>query len=379
MKRNTKIFLGAGIALGGAAALFLLLEDEAKAAGGDDPFAWPPEGGESEAEPPTTEPPWDPDGLRPGSHNVKRGSTATLLPGERWDGLEIAQDSGSAGIEPLTMQEDQGARGQIETQFTGNGNVTVTFFDDDTPVGTYRFRVYDDVGGGGGGFQVGGITGEASPAPVPEPSFVPSKHENSAYPTPGMMYQVKKGEIFGGEDSKRSIAYRALLTAGYLAGKNVLKLSESKAQAFAREIAKSKVRRAQYIDLIQCAGINDAAYGTWGYSSNARPGPHGRAIRLLPYHVNNRRQLAEGLPLIRNIAMGSHMSPGDGSGVALRSDLRETWEFLLMPRLDLTALASRQVVPAQDGLTAPFEWEIQVEEDGLRGRTFGCKGGEIRL
>lgn len=218
-----------------------------------------------------------------------------------------------------------------------------------------------------------GVIGE-----IPTSSFEPGIHD-SIYPTPGRMYQVKKGDIFGGQYGSRSIAYRALLSAAYAAaienGKN-----DAEAKAFAATIAKSGGRRNQYIDAILCAGINDAAYGTWGYdktgSNKTRVGPHGRGIRLLKYHANNRQRLVEGRPLVRNIRWGDFMSAGDESGTPMDYELAEAYEYLYLPHLDLQAILSGDIVV--DEWDPPFEWEIDVPED-MAGQVFGCGDGEVLL
>lgn len=242
-------------------------------------------------------------------------------------------------------------------------------------------------GGGGspepdpGGPGVGGLA--TSGAPVkPEPatpdmpgvSFDPGQHEGS-YPTPGKMYQVKKGDIFGGEYSNRSIAYRALLSVAYVAARKD-GMSDDDAKAFARSVAKDGNKRAQYIDAITCAGINDAAYATWGYGPKARPGPQGRAIRLLKYHARNRDRLIAGNGFVRNIKLGSYMSPGDESGTPMDPELADEYEYLFLPDLDHERLLAGEIFVNQ--WNPPFDWTIDMPED-MVGQVFGCDGGEILL
>lgn len=154
------------------------------------------------------------------------------------------------------------------------------------------------------------------------------------YPTGGTFYPVKQGDMFGGKDGTRSISYRLLLTEGFLAAKNVGGLDDEEAGAFARKVANSGSRRIQARTLIQCSMINDMVYGTWGYGDDSAPGPHGRAIRLVPQHAHNERRLRDGEPLIRNIRMRFPENAGDGSGLAADPELRETWELLYMPKLN---------------------------------------------
>lgn len=173
-------------------------------------------------------------------------------------------------------------------------------------------------------------------APVPQaPTEQPEVDDLiKSYPTGGHLYQVRSGDMFGGQNSTRSIAYRLLLTEAFLAAKNVGGLDDDDAGAFARKVAKSGSRISQMITIIQCAWINDILYGTWGYGTKSVPGPHGRAIRLLPQHPDNEQRLREGLPLARNIRLRTPANKGDGSGLATDPELRETWELLYMPKLN---------------------------------------------
>lgn len=225
---------------------------------------------------------------------------------------------------------------------------------------------------------------EGSPVDLPpvvgSVEFDPGEHEGT-YPTPRKMYQVRSGDIFGGTSSNRSIAYRALLSEAYVAAIEG-GASDAEAKSFANEIASSGTNRLRYIDAILCAGVNDAVYGTWGYAGGAkygqeRVGPHGRTIRLMKYHPDNRARLTAGKPMRRNIALGDYMSPGDGSGVPLEPELAEAFEFLFLPGLDRAALRNRELVIAQ--WEPPFDWSVDVEEEGIAGNTFGCEGGEILL
>ncbi len=214
--------------------------------------------------------------------------------------------------------------------------------------------------------------GEVEPIDVGK--FDPTVHESS-YPTPGRMYQVKKLDIFGGEYSNRSIAYRALLSAAYTAAVGD-GMSDGDAKSFARSIAKNGSFRVQYIDAITCAGVNDAAYATWGYGDKARPGPQGRAIRLHKYHVNNRARLLAGKGFVRNIQMGSYENPGDESGLPMDAERADAYEYPLMPGLAFDALLAGEIVV--DQWNPPFEWTIEMPDD-LVGQTFGCGDGEILL
>ena len=214
--------------------------------------------------------------------------------------------------------------------------------------------------------------GELRPDEVP---FDPGKH-HADYPTGGKMYQVRKADIFFGELSNRSIIYRLLLTEGYLAAIDN-GASDTEARAFAKKIAKTATLRTEYMDVISCAGINDAAYGTWGYGTKPRPGPHGRAIRLQKYHVNNRQRLTSGLPMQRNIELGDYMTAGDSSGTPIDYDLAEAYEYLFMPKLDRAALWNNKEIVVEQW-DPPFAWMIGMPGD-LVGSQWGCEGGEITV
>lgn len=205
-------------------------------------------------------------------------------------------------------------------------------------------------------------------------AFDPGVHE-SLYPTPTRMYQVRKGDILGGEDSNRSIIYRALLSAAYTAAIED-GATDAEAKAFAKSIAKNGNLRRQYRDAMQCVGLNDAAYGTWGYGDKAKPGPHGRAIRLLRYHANNRQRLMAGKGFIRNIRWGDWKTPGDKSGTPMDPELADEYEYFFLPGLNHAALLQGEIIV--DMWEPPFAWTIDMPE-GMENQLYGCEGGEIVL
>lgn len=206
-----------------------------------------------------------------------------------------------------------------------------------------------------------------------------SKIEN-VYPTPGLMYQVRKGDVFGGTFGDRSIAYRALLTAGYLAGKRA-GLDDEAANQFARSIAKDNGARTRYIELILCTLLNDLYYGTWGFDgSKTMAGPHGRGIRLLAVNPNNRSRLAAGQTPLRSIQRLAAKDKGNGAAKGTGSSL----EYLQLPPLDfdillnteLPTVAERiQVAPHADGSPglAPLPEVARVMSTvGLPSGRYGC-------
>ncbi len=157
------------------------------------------------------------------------------------------------------------------------------------------------------------------------------------YPTPGAFYQVEYGDIFLGELSGKSIVYRALLTAGFLAAKEIGGLSTSEANAFAKSIAKQAVNRLHYLQMIQCGWWNAATYTTYGYGPKAWPNAAGMAIRMMPYSAPVRAQIEDGTAPYRNIRIGDESDRGKGNAGRINGQWSET-EFLWLPPLDLKAL-----------------------------------------
>lgn len=196
----------------------------------------------------------------------------------------------------------------------------------------------------------------AVPEPVPRPAVPPPQPPQPSvpslniddwiedYPTGESFYQVRSGDMFGGTNSNRSIAYRYLLTEAFLAAKEFGNLDDNKARTWSRSVAQRGNMRLQAIDIIQCAWINDALYGTWGYGLQAKPGPHGRAIRLLPYHPDNRRMVFDGLGLSRNIELRRPADAGKdgpwnkGLGGPADPEMREEFELLWMPAINRKVL-----------------------------------------
>lgn len=205
--------------------------------------------------------------------------------------------------------------------------------------------------------------------------FESELHEKD-YPTPGYFYQVKNGDMFGGELSQKSISYRSLLSAGYQTAIDH-GASPDGATTFARSVAQSAANRTIYTQAIQCVAVNDAAYGTWGYGDDARAAPHGRAVRLMKYHADNRARLVAGKPLLRNIALGDWKTPGDRSGLPLEPEFAESYEFLLLPRIDLEHLWTTGEVRIS-GWNPAFEWTVETFAVDLPD-SFGCGDGEMNF
>ncbi len=206
---------------------------------------------------------------------------------------------------------------------------------------------------------------------APTKKFNPDEHERPV-PTHGFTYQVRYQDFFGGTNKSRSIAYRAIRSAGYEAaiehGATV-----PEAQAFADQVAASGKNRAIYIQAIQCVAFNDLLYGTWGYGNKAKPALHGRAIRLMKYHADNRTRLIEGKPVVRNIKIGRYQTAGDKSGRPIDSEIASQFEYLLLPRINLAHLWATKEVQIS-GWRPAFDYEVQHYED--LPQSFGCAGGQ---
>ena len=182
----------------------------------------------------------------------------------------------------------------------------------------------------------------------------------NTYPTPGTLFQVVYGDYFLGQSTSHSIVYRALRTAAFLAARAQGK-TEAEANDFAKGIAGNANKRLQYLDLILCSPWNDLLYGTWGFGESAWAGPHGRSIRLMPYHADNRELLRQGKAPMRNIQLGAPADKGTGSARGAWSDLESGFEYLWLPGLDLTALWNQGKIEVD-----PTPWPNAAEDMGSR-------------
>lgn len=187
------------------------------------------------------------------------------------------------------------------------------------------------------------------PGPVIPPAPIAVEELEDVYPTPGRFYQVRQGDFFNGTNPDHSIVYRALLSAGYLAAKNLGGFDDEAASAYARSVANNSAARAIYRKMILCVPFNDENYSTYGYGPNAAVGPHGRGIRLVPVHADNRARLADGLPAMRLITLGK---PSD-EGNLLHTGSGDDYEYLWLPALNLSKL------------WAGGSWDDRITSDGV--------------
>lgn len=220
---------------------------------------------------------------------------------------------------------------------------------------------------------------EEPPEPPPEPDpdepepFDPVPWEtplDADYPTPGTLLQVRYGDRLlgtfsakksGGDtegQALRSIAYTTLLTAGWMAAKEIGGLNDADAAAFASDVANDSNNRVEYVQLIQCSPWNDALYTTYGFGPKSWESPAGRALRFLPQHYDNRRRLIEGLSPRRNMALGTPSDKKSGNGYGVNQNERN-FAYLWLPKINLQILWDSG---GTDVTTEGIQWE-----DGSNG------------
>lgn len=234
-----------------------------------------------------------------------------------------------------------------------------------------------------------GPIGPIFPGPA-APSWDPTQWEHpDNYPTHGVFHQVVKGDIFGGKGSRHNMAWAALYEAAYEAATDHGGYDDAQAHVFASAFAGKAANRGKYIDLILCAPSNDLTYGTWGFGKKAPVGPHGRGIRLLRYHPDNRARIHNREAPIRNIEMGEPADKRTGSAGPVDLDYAEEYEYLWLPRLNTRRIWEAGQVTTEgetwaDGsstmLPPPEVWDLGIDVlEDLPIDTFGCLGAEEEL
>ena len=205
------------------------------------------------------------------------------------------------------------------------------------------------------------------------------------YPEGGHFYQVVWGDYFGGTNGNHSIAYRLLLSEAFLAAKEFGGLDDDEARDFAKQVAASPGRRKWAIDRIQCNGVNDALYGTYGYGKKSKPSQHGRAIRLLQQHANNLGLALAGQQPIRNIALKKKSDAGSGNAFGVDKADAGHYELLWLEPVDRQLLwesGGTQLAITKDrwpdgtskALPPPSFLALGMVDntDSVQGRTWGC-------
>ena len=174
------------------------------------------------------------------------------------------------------------------------------------------------------------------------------------YPEAGKFHQIEYGDMFFGTDlgsGPGPIAARALYSAAYQAAKEVGGKADDDAHLFARNVVKGTGgagRRVAYTDLIQCSGWNDFLYGTFGFGKKSHESPHGRAIRLMPHHPDNRQRILSGLAPRRNILMRTPADKRSGLGGPESGDYSGSLEYLWLPGLNLRELWDSKRVTTEE-------------------------------
>lgn len=231
-----------------------------------------------------------------------------------------------------------------------------------------------------------------------EPAFDPDFPQIiKPYPAPGNFYQVVQGDQMLGVEGTGSVTWRALVEAGIRAAMQFGQLSNaggmtSPAAIWAKGIANEAALRLAYKDMILCGGWTDRVHATFGWCDadcvaqgngpgQNSPGPHGRAVRFLPQHPDNRARLESHQQPIRNMRMLTAASEGKGNGVGAIAALRQKHELLYLPDLDLKALWEerqlRTTAKWPDGGTKalPPKWVLHLGLEDRSGSNLGVVSG----
>lgn len=152
------------------------------------------------------------------------------------------------------------------------------------------------------------------------------------YPRPASFYQVQKNDIGLG------IARRYLLSAGWLAAKEIGHTDDATANAFAKQVANNAQRQARVWKAINCTGFNDATVTTHGWAKKSMSlAPTGRVVRLVPQHADNLARLRNGQPALRNMRFRRPKDEGKGNGHGVNAHYRH-FETLWLPGISLKKL-----------------------------------------
>lgn len=247
---------------------------------------------------------------------------------------------------------------------------------------------------------------ETPPKPPPEPDpdepepFDPTPYEtphDADYPTPGTLLQVRYGDrLLGtflpnksGNDAEgqalRSIAYATLLTAGYMAAKEIGGLSHEDALKFAADVGNDPQNRVEYVQLIQCSPWNDALYTTYGFGPQSWESPAGRALRFLPQHYDNRSRLVQGLSPKRNMSLGTPADKKSGNGYGVDQN-QHNFAYIWLPKINLQILwdsggteITTQGITWEDGSNGIMPPPIVLDygvENVPKAVSWGCLGYE---
>lgn len=187
----------------------------------------------------------------------------------------------------------------------------------------------------------------------PEPPRVPVNDPDEIddiikpIPVPGYFYQVRKGDIFLGTkvtdgSAGLSICYFALRRVLHDAAMVFLEITDDQAWQLVNNkqaplgarIRSEKNALRPMLDHILCSWMNDGAYASWKYGPTNVPGPHGRAIGLVPQHAPNQSRLRAGEPMARNVRWGKPDQKLTGAAFGVNESWRE-YPFLWIPSVNL--------------------------------------------
>lgn len=225
----------------------------------------------------------------------------------------------------------------------------------------------------------------------------------AVYPEGNAFYQVTKNDILGWALSglhtnaiSQNMLARELLLCAIEHGK----YSNEAALAFANEHRRNRAATDKIVNEILCGGVNDACYGTWGYCGDAailsgrcrdternHPGAHGRAIRLLRQHADNKLRLEQNLPLARVVDILSPKEKGNGKSRAVRPAMPggdNSYPLLWLPGVDRKRLWESggtvvEFVPGQ-GNPPDFITDRGITDySGSTLTTYGCAPNVLEL
>jgi hypothetical protein len=198
----------------------------------------------------------------------------------------------------------------------------------------------------------------------------------STKPACGIFYLNFDGVIpLGDHGFVAQALYDEAFNAAKEAGRSTLD-----AQQIAAAIAADPSNRLAYWRAVQCGRWNDAMWGTWGYGPGAVPGPHGRAIRILPYHDDAYGRLDLHEPPIRTIKLGSYKTRGDGKGWGSGSNYELLWlpplrrDALLDPKRKHPIVAEGLYWPDGSSKMDPPPWVQELGIVDLPPAEWGCHG-----
>lgn len=220
------------------------------------------------------------------------------------------------------------------------------------------------------------IVDDDEPPPAADEELPDVSAITSSKPTCGMFFLNLDGVIPLGD---HGFVAQALVDEAFDAAKEAGR-STLDAQQIAAAIAADPSNRLAYWRAVQCGRWNDGLWGTWGYGPGAVPGPHGRAIRILPYHDDAYGRLALHEPPIRTIKLGSYKTRGDGKGWGSGSNYELLWlpplrrDALIDPKRKNPIVVEGLYWPDGSSKLDPPPWVQELGIVDLPPAEWGCHG-----